>query len=371
MFFSHQNESQKEIYISFLKAIWWLSNLFSESDIPYLYYRIAEKIFCRSFEAEDLSRSDVSVDARKANIWIWLKTFLVWNNRTFQKIAEFNSDRKWYSDIATQELIIFVAKLRNARITFTHEAHNLTSSMYHCVVREKWMFKIYEESIDLIDLDNIWNIIKKENTILFDDKNHEYCFSLSKSTLIKRFNTQQCIWEFWVQIMDDPLTEIMNIFQNNTKGTVLNMKFETIYLPLYGRNKTVRPQSWLNQWNAWWRERNSDEVYIPVPVEIHKQYPWFFPPRDTPFQIRFPDWEIVEAKICQDWWKALMTNPNKKLWKLLLRDWLQLKQWELATYDSLQLFWIDSVRIDKLSNTLYEINFAKSWSYEIFMNNVV
>jgi hypothetical protein len=93
MFFNTQNSRQRDEYQEFLKIAGCLSNLFSDSAVPYLYYRVAEKVFCRAFGAEDLSRSDVSADAKKDNIGIGLKTFLQGNNKTFQKVAEFNSDR--------------------------------------------------------------------------------------------------------------------------------------------------------------------------------------------------------------------------------------------------------------------------------------
>ncbi len=68
MFFENQFAEQKEKYQNFLEIVGCLSNLFSDSNVPYFYYRIAEKIFCRAFEAEDLSRSDVSADAKKIKL---------------------------------------------------------------------------------------------------------------------------------------------------------------------------------------------------------------------------------------------------------------------------------------------------------------
>jgi len=32
-------------------------------------------------------------------------------------------------------------------------------------------------------------------------------------------------------------------------------------------------KSGLNQWNARGRDRNPNEVYIPIPAEIHKNFP--------------------------------------------------------------------------------------------------
>ncbi|MCK5536626.1 MAG: hypothetical protein KAI79_07350, partial [Bacteroidales bacterium] len=86
MFYSKQQNINQEQYQQFLCIVGSLSNLFSDSNVPYLYYRIAEKIFCRAFGAEDLSRSDVSADAKKDNLGIGLKTFLAGNNKTLQKV---------------------------------------------------------------------------------------------------------------------------------------------------------------------------------------------------------------------------------------------------------------------------------------------
>lgn len=49
MFFLEQSIAQKREYEDFLKLTGSLSNLFSESKTPYLYYRVAEKVFCRAF----------------------------------------------------------------------------------------------------------------------------------------------------------------------------------------------------------------------------------------------------------------------------------------------------------------------------------
>ena len=77
IFFSNQPKQQQEEYKKFLKIAGCLSNLFSDSSVPYLYYRIAEKIFCKSFNADDLSRSDVSADAKKMELGLVLKHFLL------------------------------------------------------------------------------------------------------------------------------------------------------------------------------------------------------------------------------------------------------------------------------------------------------
>ena len=370
MFFENQLPKQKTEYQDFLKIAWCLSHLFSDSDIPYLYYRIAEKVFCRAFEAEDLSRSDVSADAKKGNLWIGLKTFLAGNHKTFQKIAEFNGDKSLYEWLSPEKLVKKISKLRNERIEFTENVHGLKKSIYHCVIREKGKFLIYEEPMDRIDLARIKNIKSNKWSISFSDWKNEYSFLTSKSTLTKRFLTDPVIFDFSVEIIENPLDELNKLLAKNTLvfETETPIK-ETIYLPLYGNNQLVFEKSWLNQRNAWGRKRHPNEVYIPIPAEIHKNFPTFFPDRDTPFNLKLPNWIIMRSKVCQDWGKALMSYSNKELWQWILRDVLKLAEWELLTYEKLQNLGIDSVRIDKIDNDNFEINFSANWSYENFKNN--
>ncbi len=370
MFFSLQKKEQQEEYQELLQVVGSLSNLFSDSNAPFLHYRIAEKIFCRAFRAEDLSRSDISADAKKISLGIGLKTFLSGNGRTFQKVAEFNGDRLLYNSLDDSPLLEKIAELRNARIDFTEKVYGLTESMYHCVLRESNRFKIFEEPMDKVDISNIRNIKRNVGSIVFDDGINEYSFLLSKSTLTKRFVVDKIEHEFGVAILKNPLDELRDLL--NTKDLLADEhNVQTIYLPLYGRDKTVFPKSGLNQWNAAGRARHPNEVYIPIPAVIHAQFPDFFPDRDALFTLKFPDGEEVVSSVCQAGRKALMSQSNRKLGKLILRDGLKLKEGELVTYEKLQLFGIDSVRIDKVGSLKYEINFAKNGSYEIFKNSWV
>ena len=50
-------------YLKLLSAVSKISGLFSENSVPYINYRVAENIFCRSFDAYNLSRSDTAFDA--------------------------------------------------------------------------------------------------------------------------------------------------------------------------------------------------------------------------------------------------------------------------------------------------------------------
>ena len=48
-------------YLKMLGLIGSLSNLFSESRIPFIHYRVTENLFCKYFNAENLSRTDTAV----------------------------------------------------------------------------------------------------------------------------------------------------------------------------------------------------------------------------------------------------------------------------------------------------------------------
>ncbi len=365
-FFDLQDRIQKEEYQIFLKTVGALSNLFSSSKSPFLYYRIAEKIFCRSFKADDLSRSDISVDAKKNGLGIGLKTFLAKNHKSFQKIAEFTMLD--YEGLSVDDVILKIANLRNKRLVFTDNACDLHSSIYHCVVREEKKFLIYEEDMHQINLDKIRNIKRNRNVIKFNDNLNEYSFSLSKSTLSKRFNTTPVTHEFDVDVFKDPLLKLKEIFEEMSAYDLDKTEYtQTINLPLYSNRGFSK--SGLNQWNAGGRKRDINEVYIPIPKKIHKYYPNFFPSRDTHFSLILPSGKILKSKVCQDGEKALMSQSNKELGKWILRDVLNLKEKEVLTYGKLEEIGIDSVRIDKLDNQNYEINFLKIGSYETFKTN--
>ena len=377
MFYLQQHKKYQTEYQENLKILGSLSKLFSSSDIPFIYYRVAEKIFCDSFKANDLSRSDVAVDAKKDSLGIGLKTFLNGNGKSFQKVAEFN-----LSSLGDNPSPEKIAELRNVRIDFTEKAHGLNSSIYHCIVRESNRFKIFEEAMNKIDISGIGNIKKNKGSIHFDDGKDEYSFLLSKSTLAKRFTTKKIVHEFEVPVLLNPLNELKDLLNNrdfslNRKEKLITNDLDKnndhlptqVILPLYGSNKTVYSKSGLNQWNAGGRMRHPNEIYIPIPAKIHHLFPNFFPSRDKLFSLTFPDGEIAEASVCQAGSKALMTKSNKKLGQLILRDGLRLKENELATYDKLQFLGVDSVRIQKIDSLHFELDFSRCGSYESFLIN--
>ncbi|MCM1404747.1 MAG: hypothetical protein NC133_04610, partial [Prevotella sp.] len=276
MFYDTQKLSLQNEYKQLLRIVGSLSRLSSDSDIPYLYYRMAENIFCKAFGATNLARSDISIDASKGDYGIGLKTFLYKNGCCVEKVAEFNRQRSLFAHAEQTDilhLINTIAELRNQRITTTVDITGveLEKLLYHCVVRTDKRFIIYETGMDLIDIPNINGIRKStDNTVYFNDRHNEYCFNISKSTLFKKFNVDT-LTDFEVPIYDDPYSVLYDLLNDDIPAErVTEVVAPTtnivgrVVLPLYsnrGGIKSVPAKSGLNQWNAQGRERNPDEVY--------------------------------------------------------------------------------------------------------------
>ncbi|MBR2587673.1 MAG: NgoFVII family restriction endonuclease [Bacilli bacterium] len=372
-------ESQKEEFISdysdLLQTIGALSNLFSESNTPYLDYRVVENIFCKSFKATNLARFDCSADAKKDKTGIGIKTFLHNNGNTLQKVAEFNEYSSQLRELNIEEQVKAVSNLRNERINVTKRIHNLDSMIYHLVTRTNSKFFISETNMDTIDINKINNIkLTSKNVVRFFDDKNEYSFNMSKSTLYERFKISNINMELNVKIIDDPY-EFLRYAMIKEAGILrfnpIKPK-EHVFLPLFSVNKTanekyVPEKSGLNQWNASGRVRDNNEIYIPIRAKFYEKHNGFFPARDVDFELKLPNGEIISAKICQDGGKALMSNPNKVLGKWLLRDVMNLKEGEVLTYEKLKQLGLDSVVVYKEDDRKYSIDFARSGSYDEFI----
>lgn len=374
MFLELQNNEKIEYYKKMLAAVGSLSRLFSESDNPFIQYRVAENLFCKAFGADNLSRTDCSADASKDKIGFGIKTFLENNSATMQKVAEFNGEHISFKNLEGEEKIKKVSELRNDRIETTKRIFGLERMIYHCVTRKKNKIIVYEVPMDLVDIENISSVVVNKNIISFKDGLNEYSFNVTKSTLYKRFITSEPLLDFNVDILDDPFDSLEKFLHGEEEAASINgepTEGEHIFLPLYsvsGGEKIVKEKSGLNQWNAAGRARDPNEVYIQIPAWIHKTYPGFFPARDTAFTLILPNGKEMMAKVCQDGSKALMSKHNADLGQWLLRDVLDLKEKELLTYDKLQGIGLDSVVIYKNDDGRYDIDFTKLGSYESFKN---
>jgi hypothetical protein len=372
MFLTTQDKTNVEYYSKMLKVIGSLSRLFSESEEPYIQYRIAENLFCKSFTAENLSRTDCSADASKGALGVGIKTFLEKNGATMQKVAEFNSEHNLFGSLNPEQKVLKIAELRNKRIDTTKRIFKLDNMIYHCVTRKPNGIMVHESAMDLVDIKKIKNISVRKNVIAFQDGLNEYSFNIAKSTLYKRFVTEKAILDIPVEILESPFEALEKLLQESARELVFTpiKEAEHIFLPLYSfknEEKYVPERSGLNQWNAAGRPRDPNEIYVQIPARIHREFPDFFPPRDESFTLMLPGGSEMIAKVCQDGSKALMSNPNSALGQWLLRDVLDLKERELLTYEKLEEIGLDSVVIYKTEDGKYDIDFTTIGAYEEFI----
>lgn len=370
MFIDNQSKSERKIYADLYKALASLSGLFSDSETPYIPSRASESIFCYAFQAENHSRSDTSVDASKNNVGIGIKTFVHGNGATFQKIAEFNHASTEIKKLSLEEKINYIAKLRNERLSISKRAHNVSSLLYHCVTRQKGKLLVFEEEMLPIDIAKIKIHKHSDSSVYFSDEIHEYNFYNSKSVLTKRFNCSSSMHQIPIRIIENPFLEIKKFFDSNTVFQKIR-NIPHVFLPLYStasKTKAVPEKSGLNQWNAAGRVRNFNEVYLPIPAWIKKVFPNFFPDRTKYFDLMLTNGEKLQASVCQDGDKSIMSKPNDALGLWLLRDVLNLAEGELLKYSKLEQVGLDSVVIYKINSDTYDIDFTKLGSYENFRN---
>jgi hypothetical protein len=377
MFLETQDKTKLDYYRKLLAAIASLSKLFSTSDNPLIPYRVAENIFCNTFQADNISRSDFAVDASINGIGIGLKTFLYKKGQSFEKISEFNKESKNIINLSEPDIINNISYLRNQRLEASKRIFNLSDLIYHCVTRGKSKVIIYECPMNFIDIGNISNIKKSINNIIyFNDCINEYSFNISKSTLYKKFKANDIIMDFNIDIFENPFNLLEEIFDKYQSKDIISpiRDQEHIFLPLYSvKNhiKNVPEKSGLNQWNAAGRPRDYNEIYIPIPSFINKIFPTFFPPRHTSFNLLLPNKQTMIAKVSQDNSKALMSNPNSALGKWLLRDVLNLNEGEVLDYQKLEDIGLDSVVIYKIKDDTFDIDFAEVDSFEEWHQSIL
>lgn len=421
MFYEKQPVADQNNYKKMLSIIGNLTQLFSESDCPYLPYRAHENIFCKYLNAENLARQDCSADAKKGRIGVGLKT---WMGQDDQKVAEFGRLRETFAGLSGMELVQTIAEYRNERIRVTMNLHGIDTMIYHIVKRVPGAMQILEHSFDYIDIDNLSLIENRGNVnnTYFTDGHHTYHFSVSKNTLYMIFEDMELLDSFEVEIMNDPYKFLMSLMYGEEESEMTApirevikqaepVKLPQVCLRLYSSRpdgrKFVADKSGLNQWNGIRtanrklkdgtvvhieKKRDPNELYIPYPAEDRRNTPDFFPPRDTDFRLRLPDGNIISAKVCQEAYKkmsderyqtlsaeeklaedrrrnegkAIMSNPNNVLGEWLLRNVFELPEGTVVTYAMLQKFGIDSVVFTKHGELDYSVDFAEVGTYEDF-----
>jgi hypothetical protein len=431
-------------YSHLLKGVARLSGLFSSNDAPYVDSRFVEKLFVETAGARDLSRRDASFDALMPDgVGVGIKTFLGGaGNSKKEKVAEFTeiSGAGLLNGLSKADLVATISTARNERILSDAAEYgvDVSRSVYHCLVRFVGGAVVHEEPYELIDVGNLqpssktgvpqtsWGAVAEG--VHFTDGKSFYTYSTSKSVLMKRFVFDRRKDFIDLEIDPDPLalldslvgrvegvallddiTSVSSppphadevrgsVFAGATTGTgklsVAGFGFEAdseklmvpgvdyVVLPLYStRDRQVPEKSGINQWNAGGRPRAFGEAYVPIPASIHRQFPDFFPARDSIFMLRLPNSaELHRAKVCQDGSKALMTSPNFELGKWIISvldpskvnaDFNKPVSGESPyAYADLLRIGKDAVMVTKLTDdqrTIYSLEFAPVGSYEDFV----
>lgn len=400
-----------ETYSKYIKAVSGLSGLFSDSATPLINYRTAERLFTKVSGYIDLSRKDCSFDAisNGSKIGVGVKTF-TGNSSTDssnEKVAEFSKAAylKELMGLKGKSLAVKVGEFRNQRIMsdVLELELDMSNSYYHCLVRIPGGVIVHEEPYELIDLENLSPLTRTGKTtntwatgdgetIYFTDGKSRYSFHSGKNTLFKKFdlNTFETSKVITTSIVADIFDRILSFLQvgsivSSDAGTLALAKradSDFVILPLYStRSHEPGEKSGINQWNAGGRVRSFGEAYIPVPSEVKRLKPTFFPPRDQKFKLSLPNGEIIKAKLCQDGGKALMADPNTDLCEWLFR----MIDGDLATasarlqnsdpykYSDLLAIGKDAVEIRKTPTGAsdYELRLAPVGSYEEFIYSEV
>ncbi|MBG28381.1 MAG: hypothetical protein CMI31_00025 [Opitutae bacterium] len=353
MFYNKQSDLSKKRYKHLLNGALSIGTFVRpNSKTVHLPYELSEQVFCRSFDAENIAGLDVSIDAKKYIDGIGIKTF---SGSTLQKIAEFNQSSKYPFSSDNKVAVKQVCEYRNYRIEKDIKEFGLENLTYHLIIRKngKEIF-ICETGLDKINSYHLKELASLNNHILkFTDGLHEYSFNRTKSTLYMQFKRLEVMENFNFTFSSNDIDYLKDNIFDKPKGKSKNKK---VILPLFSeRFQNVKESSGLNQWRADGRLRHHDEVYIPIPARIHKEYPEFFPKRNKVFRLSTRDNEVMLGKICQSGRKALMSNPNKELGKWILRDKLKLNRETIVTKEILISKKIDSVIIEKIDNNNFII----------------
>lgn len=370
-------------YFEMLGLMAQLSRLFSENEVPYLDYRLAENLFCRYYDADNDARSCTAYDARIGQVGIGIKTFILKsNNQSVEKIAEFNRLKPQLNGFEGIDLARKLGIFRNERMEFANRQYNVNETQYHIVGRQEGVLKIFNTPYETVDINNIQLESDDETSVKFHDGKNWYTFNKSKSVLMKLFQLPASYKEIPVQILEEPLAMLEDFFTQQSTSLQLARRrikgYDYVILPLYSQSrregKYVPEKSGLNQFNAGGRRRDENELYIPVPAELRNMYPNFFPDRETVFALKLPNKECLTAKICQDGGKALMSNPNSALGKWLLRDVLRKAPGNIVTMEDLDTLGFDSICVEDLherdneGKKIYRLSFSNTdENYEQFL----
>lgn len=400
LIFANQDNPGFDEYRHNLLVMAALSKLYTEEKIPYLHYRSIEKLFCQAFKAEDLSRTDISFDARKDSLGVGLKTFGLprqANRQTSkkteaiksEKIAEFNKNSEAIRGASTEEgMIAALVSSYNQRVSSALTEYKIEKAVFHCVLRywdddHKGNLLLKEYPYELIgEIEGVHS--KSDKTLNFDSNGISYSYHLSKSTLFRRFDaslsTGLVVPVDEVPDIQAKLQDCYRTWVRTPSGLVVpatprvSPEVTHVILPLYSsasQTKKVPERSGLNHWNANGRKRTFGEMYIGIPAIIRHKLKGFFPEQGTEITILTADNTVIPAAICQENGKAIMSNPNTSLAKWVISVITNNEQ-RLITYDDLATIGKDAAKLEKINGAnSYRLTLAPIGSWEEFKTSIL
>lgn len=416
------SKEQREQYILFLQVYGALTKLFYQKQgnlVPYLDSKFQETVFAKVFDSQNVDTGNTPHDVLSVfgdlRVGIGIKTWI--NSKpSFQKVMQL---KRFQGEINLlkndlEALAYKISEIKNERMRIDYERLGLSynGNIYHYVTRDEGIFTINECAYPLIDLSNLTNFEISDTAFLWSDGQKDYKYTFGDSQIWQKFDSSKkdslLLNQFDIKIIDDPFDFLLKSYLNliNSIKTDDNNDVVEVYLPLYSfESKEVEEKSGLNAWNAKPKNKNSstprplNEAYIPVPIEFHRKFPYFFHPNileviekrkitefqrpEVRFHFQLPNGQKIPALLTGSNLKNLQSGSKTErdkfgklygqsaLGQWLLVDVLGLKERQLVTRDWLIRKGTDSVRLwrKKDDYSLIYIDFAPVGAFERFMQN--
>lgn len=417
---------QRQEYEKYLQGYGTLTKLFTQknSHIPYLDSKFQETVYAKAFNSRNTDIGNTPHDilsiVNGRHIGIGLKT---WMNSapSFQKVMQlkrFKDDINQYLENPT-ELVAKISEIKNDRLESDYFRLGLSEDLniYHYVVRDTGVFKIAETAYPKVDISHIKDAKflesgGKTTAVQWNDGRKHYKYTFADSQVYMKFdlaNSDTTIVDtIPIKVLENPfdyilkLADDLEVTQSPDKqaATTIGDREEVAYLPLYSfKTGKVEERSGLNAWNGAPKNKGSDrprplgEVYIPVPIEFHKEHPNFFvdnifekirDKQPIEFNIILPNGACMPGRLTGDNLKNFQSGsndpskrkPNGERWgqsdlgNWLLVDVLGLHSRDLVTREWLNKRGVDSVKIWHKNGDKSKIylDIAPAGSFEKFMH---
>ena len=412
-------KEQRDEYVKFLQVYGALTNLFRQKKgdlIPYLDSKFQETVFAKTFQGVNVDIRNTPHDVLSIfgdkRVGIGLKTFM--NSKpSYQKVMQIKSYQQEINGLKNDigAIAYRVAQIKNEKMISDYNRLGLSenNNIYHYVTRDKGSFTINECAYPLIDIKNLKDFKKSSKSFTWSDGIKDYKYTFGDSQIWQKFDSEKynsiILNRFNVDIIKNPFDFLLKAYLEIIDSSkVVELETIEVYLPLYSyKNQEVKDKSGLNAWNAAPKAKGSNkprplnEIYIPVPIEVHRKHPGFFcddilpiietrkgpNKQEVRFHLQLPNGKKIPALLTGDNLKNVQGGSNTEkdengkrygqdaLGQWLLIDVLGLKERKRVTMEWLESKGTDSIRLWRNANdynTIY-IDFAPIGSFESFMDD--